>query len=265
MTAGPGVSTATVRLGAHLSAEADGAGNEGEMTKARVTFELFKSNNLTGAPDQIISGVAVDSNGDALATVNALAADIYNVNVRVDAANQYWTANPIGIGVLNIVVPANEQQSSGGGWVSDAASTNGKANFGFNVKAARKGEQVKGNLTLVFRGTDGFNYIVKSNAWQDGYLQFFAEPGVSPAVYTRSGIKGRGNVQKVDPATGQTVASLGNYSFEVFTMDGDLLTPRQSDAFSITVWDSNDQVWHQVGSRTSPVTLGGGNITNKSQ
>jgi hypothetical protein len=29
------------------------------------------------------------------------------------------------------------------------------------------------------------------------------------------------------------------------------------------VWDGNGQVWHQVGTRTAPVTLGGGSIANK--
>jgi hypothetical protein len=263
MTAGPGVSTATVRLGAHLSAEADGAGNEGEMTKARVTFELFKSNNESGVADNIISGVAVDSNGDALVSVNSLAADLYTVKVRVDGTNQFWTANPVGMGVLNIVVATSEQHSHGGGWVADAATIGGKANFGFNLKMDNKEGPVKGNWKLSFLGTDGFNYVVESNGWEGGYLQFSAEPGVSPAVYTRSNFKGRCSVQKVNPANGQVVATWNNYSFEGFTKDGDFLSPQQADAYAFTVWDGNDQVWHQVGSRTSPVTLGSGEIKNK--
>jgi autotransporter-associated beta strand protein len=265
MTAGPSIQTASVSLSAHLTAESDGAGHEGDITKATVSFELFKSNNLGTTPDQVISGVAVDANGDALITVPELAADLYHVNVRLEAANQYWTANPVGIGVLNIVVAGEELRTSGGGWVSDAASTNGKANFGFIVRGAKKGEQVKGHLTLTFRGTDGYNYVVKSNTWQGGYLQFAAEAGTTPAVYTGSNFKGKGNVQKVDPATGLTVASYGNYTFEVWTRDGEQLTPREEDGMSITVWDSTEAVWHQVGSRTTLVALGGGQITNKGQ
>jgi rhamnogalacturonan endolyase len=263
LTAGPNVNTATVRLGAHLTPEADGAAYAGDLTKAVVAFELFKSSNTSATPDLVVGGVAVDANGDAQATAVGVSADTYLVNVRVDAANQFWTADPAGVGVLNLAVPGDELRSGGGGWVADASSANGKANFGLNVSAGKKDGQVKGNFTLVFRGADGFNYVVKSTSWQDGYLQFSAEPGVTPAVYTRSEMKGRCNVQKVDPATGQAVASYGNYSFEAFTSDGDLLTPKQADAFAFVVRDGSGQVWHQAGSRPSLVTLGGGNISNK--
>jgi hypothetical protein len=72
-------------------------------------------------------------------------------------------------------------------------------------------------------------------------------------------------VQKIDPATGLVVASFGNYTFEIFTRDGDLLNPRQSDSYSITVRSSTNTVFHQVGTQNSLVTLGGGNITNKAK
>ncbi|HEV2864415.1 MAG TPA: HYR domain-containing protein [Pyrinomonadaceae bacterium] len=265
LTAGPGVNTATVRLAARLTPEADGANFVGDITKAAVTFELFKSNNTSATPDLVVSGVAVDANGDAQATVQGVAADTYVVNVRVDAANQFWVANPAGVGVLDVAVPSDELRSGGGGWVADPASANGRANFGFNVLAGKKGDQVKGNFTLVFRGADGFNYVVKANTWQDGYLQFAAEPGVTPAVYTRSEFKGKCNVLKVDPATGLTVASFGNYSFEANTSDGDLLTPKQADAFAFVIRDGAGALWHQAGSRAALVTLGGGNITNKAR
>lgn len=263
LTAGPNVNTATVRLGAHLTPEADGAGLAGDLTKAVVTFELFKSNNTGSTPDLVVGNVAVDANGDAVATVNGVQAETYIINVKVDAANQFWTANPVGVGVLNIAVPSDELRSGGGGWVADAASANGKTNFGFNVTAGKKDGQVKGNFTLVLRGTDGFDYVVKSNTWQGGYLQFAAEPGTSPAIYTRSEFKGRCNVEKVDRATGQTIASFGNYTFEANTFDGDLLDPRQADAYAFVIRDGSGQVWHQVGSRNALVSLGGGNITNK--
>ncbi|HWW74896.1 MAG TPA: HYR domain-containing protein, partial [Pyrinomonadaceae bacterium] len=265
MTAGPNVNAATVRLAAHLTAEPDGLGLAGDLSKATVVFQLFKTNNTTGTPDLVVGGVAVDANGDAAATVQNLPADTYLVDVRVEAGNQFWTANPAGVGVLNVAVPSDEQRSGGGGWVADPSSANGKANFGFNVTAGKKDGQVKGNFTLVFRGADGFNYVVKSNTWQDGYLQFAVEPNVSPAVYTRAEFKGRCNVQKVDPNTGLVVATYGNYTFEAFDADGDLPTPKQADAFAFIIRDGSGAVWHQAGSRTSLVTLGGGNVTNKAQ
>ncbi|MET0622173.1 MAG: Ig-like domain-containing protein [Pyrinomonadaceae bacterium] len=265
MTAGPNVNTATVRLSARLTPESDGAAYVGDITKAAVTFELYKSNNSSATPDLVVVGVAVGANGDAAATLEGVPADTYSVVVRVDAANKFWAAEPAGLGVLNVAVPSDELRSGGGGWVADALSANGKANFGFNVSPGKKDGQVKGNFTLVFRGTDGFNYVVKSTTWNDGQLQFAAEPGTSPAVYTRSELKGRCNVQKIDPATGQAVASFGNYSFEAFTSDGDLLSPKQADAFAFVVRDAAGQVWHRAGARDSLVTLGGGNITNKAR
>ncbi|HEX8115664.1 MAG TPA: HYR domain-containing protein, partial [Pyrinomonadaceae bacterium] len=152
MTAGPNVNTANVRLAAHLTAESDGAAFAGDLSKAVVVFQLFRANNTTGTPDLVVNNVAVDANGDAVATVQNVAADTYLVDVRVAAGNQFWTANPVGVGVLNVAVPSDELSSGGGGWVADAASSNGKASFGFNVTAGKKDGQVKGNFTLVFRG-----------------------------------------------------------------------------------------------------------------
>lgn len=272
LTGGPDFSTATVRLGAHLTAEADGNGFTGDITKAAVSFELFKSTNLSGVPNQVINGVAVNATGDALTTVNNLPAGTYSVKVKVEAANLYWTANPVGAGALSIVVASKDTQSQGEGWVSDPASSTGRATFEFSVKPDKKLKDgpVKGNWTLSFRGSDGYDYIVESTGWQGGYLQFSAEPGVTPTVYTRSNFKGQCSVRKVNPATHQTVATLSNYSFEVFAKDGDLLSEQdnneegqQADTYAFTVWDGNGQFWHGVGSRTTMVTLGGGEVENK--
>jgi len=259
MTAGPAINTATVRLGAKLTQENDGSA--GDITKATATFKIFKFNATI--PSYTVANIPVNANGEALTTFT-LPADTYSISVEVDGNNGYWTALPINLGLLNITVPTDEQRSSGGGWVADATSASGKANLAFSVSATRNG-QPKGNVSFSFKGTDGFNYLVKGNSWQGGYLQFSAEPGVTPPIYTGSNIKGNCNVQKIDPATGLVVASFGSYTFEIFTKDGDLLNPRQGDSYSITVRDNSNAVFHQVGSQNSLVTLGGGNITNKAR
>ena len=65
VTAGPTITTATVRLAAHLTQEADGA--PGDISLATVTFELFKSSNMSNTPDHHGDGdVPVDTNGDAI-------------------------------------------------------------------------------------------------------------------------------------------------------------------------------------------------------
>jgi hypothetical protein len=59
------------------------------------------------------------------------------------------------------------------------------------------------------------------------------------------------------------VASFGNFSFTVDARDGDLLVPPQGDAYAITILDSNGVIWRRVGTNTSLVPLGGGNVNVK--
>jgi hypothetical protein len=259
VTAGPSVTTATVRLAAHLTQQADGAA--GDITLARVTFELFKSSNLGSTPDITVSNVAVDSNGDAFTFLSGVAADTYVVNVKIDATNGYWTASPVGMGTINVSIGSNDQQTSGGGWVPDEGSANGKGNFGFSVRND-KGTP-RGSSIYIFRGTDGFNYIVKNNSWQGGFLNFAPEPGTT--TITRASFKGRCTVQKVDQSTGAIVQTFGNFSFTVDARDGDLLTPRQDDGYAITILDNNGLIWRRVGTNTSLLPLGGGNVLVKTK
>lgn len=259
VTAGPTINTASVRLGAHLIEEADGAA--GDLTLARVTFELFKSSNLSNVPDMTISGVPVDSNGDALTFISGVAADTYVVKVKIDPSNGYWTANPVGLGTVNVAVGSNDQQTTGGGWVPDAGSANGKGNFAFTVRHTKGAP--KGNSIYVFRGTDGFNYVVKNNSWANGFLNFSAEPGTS--TVNRTSFKGKCVVQKIDPSTGLVVQSFGNFTFTVDARDGDLLQPRQNDAYAITILDNNGLIWRRIGTNTAPLPLGGGNVMVKAK
>ena len=225
----------------------------------KVTFELFKSNNMSNTPDITIGGVPVDANGDALTFLPGLTADTYVVKVKIDANNGYWTANPVGLGTINVAIGTNDQQTTGGGWVPDSESANGKANFGFTVRND-KGTP-KGNSIFVFRGTDGFNYVVKNTSWQGGFLNFSTEPGTS--ILNRSSFKGKCVVQKIDRATGLVVSSFGNFTFTVDARDGDLLLPRQGDAYAITILDNNGVIWRRVGTNTALLPLGGGNVMVK--
>ncbi|HEY2964243.1 MAG TPA: Ig-like domain-containing protein [Pyrinomonadaceae bacterium] len=259
VTAGPTITTATVRLGAHLTQDPDGA--PGDITLARVTFELFKSTNMSNTPDTTVANVPVDSNGDALTFLAGVAADTYVVKVKIDATNGYWTADPVGLGTINVAVGTNDQRATGGGWVPDAGSVNGKGNFGFTVRIDKN--SLKGNSIYIFRGTDGFNYIVKSTSWTGGFLNFSTEPATS--TLNRASFKGKCTVQKVDRNTGAVVDSFGNYSFTVDVRDGDLLVPTQGDAYAITILDNNGVIWRRVGTNLSLVSIGGGNVLVKAQ
>jgi hypothetical protein len=259
VTAGPTITTATVRLAAHLTQEADGAA--GDITLARVTFELFKSSNLGSTPDRTVTGVPVDSNGDAVAFVDNLAADSYVVKVKIDTTNGYWSANPVGLGTINVAIGSNDQAANGGGWVADLATANGRGNFGFTVRNDRG--TPKGNSIYVFSGTDGFDYIVKTNSWQGGFLNFAPEPGTT--ILNRSSFKGRCTVQKIDRSTGAVVQSLGNYTMIVDARDGDLLTPSQNDGYAVTILDNTGVIWKSVGTGSAPLPLGGGNVMVKAK
>lgn len=259
ITSGPSVTTATVRLAAHLTQDADGA--PGDITLAKVTFEIFKSSNMGSTPDLTVAGVPVDSNGDAITFLPGVVADTYVVKVKIDATNGYWTASPVGLGTINVAVGTDDQQTSGGGWIPDPESVNGKGNFGFTVKGGNGSP--KGNSIYIFRGLDGFNYIVKSTSWSGGYLNFSNEPSTS--ISNRSSFKGKAVVQKVDPQTGAVVQSFGNFSFIVDTRDGDLLTPRSFDAYAITVLDNNGLIWRRVGTNLALLPLGGGNVLVKAK
>jgi len=85
------------------------------MTLAKVRFEIFKSSNMTTTPDFVVGNVPVDSNGDAVAFLPGLGADTYVVFVKIEPANGYWTADPIGLGTINVAIGTNETQTNGGG------------------------------------------------------------------------------------------------------------------------------------------------------
>ena len=61
------------------------------------------------------------------------------------------------------------------------------------------------------------------------------------------------------------MASFGNYTFTVDVRDGDLLTPKVADAYAITILDNNGVIWRRVGTNTTPIALGGGNVSVKAK
>ncbi|MCA1626652.1 MAG: hypothetical protein LC742_01630, partial [Acidobacteria bacterium] len=139
----------------------------------------------------------------------------------------------------------------------DSESANQKGNFGFTVNYQKSGSP-KGNSLYMFRGVDGYNYRVKSNSWQGGGLTFYGDPW-------KAAFSGKCNVQKIDPLTGATVQTWGNYTFTVDLVDGDLKNPRETDRYAIQVLTDAGAIWRQIGTRTAPVQLGGGNVAVKSQ
>ena len=244
-TAGPTINNAPIRLSAKLTQEADYY--PGDLTLAKVTFELTPAG---GGSTITVANIPVSAAGDALTTASVPVGD-YSVKVTISVGNMYWTQDPYGDGILDVVLGSNEQRVTGGGWIPDSKSANGKDNFGFTVNYNKNGAP-KGNFLFMFRGTDGYNYQVKSKSWAKGGLSFTS---TNTAYFTA-----KATLSKIDRATGQVISSDGSYTFAVNILDGDLMNPRTTDTFAVTIFDSTGNIWMQLGTGPGQITLGGGNI-----
>ena len=82
-------------------------------------------------------------------------------------------------------------------------------------------------------------------------LEFSHDSHVSAGARRRRArvsVVGKCIVQKINRTTGAIVQSLPNYNFQMDALDGDKLTPKVKDAFTITVKDTgNVNVWHTTG------------------
>jgi len=245
-SAGPTITSAPIRLSAHLD-QLDT--NLGDLTLAKVTFVLTPAG---GGSPITVDNIPVSAVGDVI-TTKQVPVGVYSVNVTISSGNLYWTQNPYGEGILDVVLGSNEQRVTGGGWISDAKSANGKDNFGFTVNYNKNGAP-KGNFLFMFRGTDGYNYQLKSNSWAKGGLSFTSD---NTAFFTA-----KATLSKIDRATGQVISSDGNYTFVVNIQDLDynVKPVKTPDTFAITIFDSSNNIWKQVGTAGSPITLGGGNV-----
>jgi len=244
-TAGPTITTAPVQLSAKLTQEADG--HPGDITLAKVTFVLTPTG---GGSDITVPDIPVNSAGDAL-TTKTVKAGVYSVKVTISSGNQYWIESQFGYGPLTVDLGTNDQRVTGGGWISDSLSANGKDNFGFTVYYNKNGAP-KGNFLFMFRGTDGYNYQVKSNSWAKGGLSFTS---TNTAYFTA-----KCTIQRIDRITGIAESLGGDYTLVVNIKDGDLMNPKTLDTFAVTIFDSSNNIWKQVGTASSQITLGGGNI-----
>jgi hypothetical protein len=244
-TAGPTITNAPIRLSAKLTQEADG--NLGDLSLAKVTFELTPTG---GGSTITVPNIPVSAAGDTLTTKTVPVGD-YTVKVTISSGNVYWTQNPYDEGILDVVLGSLDQRVTGGGWIPDALSKNGKDNFGFTVNYKKNGAP-KGNFLFMFRETDGYNYQLKSNSWATGGLSF---TGTNGAYFTA-----KATLSKIDRTTGQVVSSDGNYTFAVNITDGKLIGLKRSDTFAITIFYGSGLIWKQVGTALSPINLGGGSI-----
>jgi hypothetical protein len=224
---------------------------------------LYKSTNPTMAtPDASCTATSVSSGGVASCPIS-LGVDNWTVVVR-EPANSFFTALNSDPAVLTVYQPSPGASTNGGGWVVDPgtknipvaiSAANRHGNFGFTVRYKKGTTTPQGQAVYVFRGADGYDYIIKSSSWQGG--------GFTIANGNRASFSGKANVTVIDPKTGLAVAGAGggNFTYRVDATDNG--TGGSTDTYAISIYDGAGRLYHQVGATGSQLTLGGGNITTR--
>jgi phospholipase C len=111
-TGSTSASTAAVTLSARVSQADDG--DPGDLTKARMLFDLYKSNNY-GATADLTVPATVGADGMATATVAALGTDNWTVVARIDPDNGYFAGPSSDPVVMTVYQPSPDKFVTGGG------------------------------------------------------------------------------------------------------------------------------------------------------
>jgi hypothetical protein len=250
-TGSASATSASVTLQATLT---PAAGGSPDLTKAAPpTFLLYKSTNTAMAtPDATCTATAVSSAGTATCTIPSLGIDNWTVIVQ-EPGNSYFTAADSDPAVVTVYQPATDKFATGGGWVTDPSPAvppqDKHGNFGLTVRYKSGTTTPSGQSVYTFRGTDGYDYVIKSNSWTGGGLSF----GTNTASFS-----GKCNVTAINPATGLPVMGIGggNYTYRVDVTDNGAT----GDTYAISVYTPAGTLYHQAGTTGSQLPLGGGNI-----
>jgi Zinc carboxypeptidase len=232
-------------------------GTIGDITKAWVHFALTDAatSSTVGAANAQVTDTATPGDGIGSASVaspfksSGDAVWMVASSIVKDATgatpNLYYMAPVDQTGMIIFYVDTG-QFATGGGTIPTGDQ---KSNFGF-VARLNKGGQAKGQVVFQFRGTyDGADaiFMIKSTA-----LSGLAFSGTSYPI--SSTLAGKCNITIVDDQN-KTRFSDGNWRFTATATDVD--KGSGSDAFAITIWDKNNELYRSV-----PATpLSGGNVT----
>ena len=249
-SAGTGT-TASVTLTGQLTAASTPAV---ALTNATVDFLIFTSTNTTATPDVTCHGTV---NASGVATcVTSLGLDNWTVIMRIPSANAFFTAPDSYPVVLTVYHPVAGRYAVGAGWIVDpsfqnkpvaVSATNNHGYFGFAVSYKADGKSPQGQVNYVFRGADGYDYLIKSTSWTGGGLAFGT---------TTSSFSGKASVVVINPVNGRVVSGLGGttYTYRVDIVDG------STDKFAISIYTSAGALYHQAGTTASPIAVGTGAI-----
>ena len=167
--------------------------------------------------------------------------------MRIPSTNAFFTAPDSYPVVLTVYHPVAGRYAVGAGWIVDpsfqnkpvaVSATNNHGYFGFAVSYKADGKTPQGQVNYVFRGADGYDYLIKSTSWTGGGLAFGT---------TTSSFSGKASVVVINPVNGRVVSGLGGttYTYRVDIVDG------TTDKFAISVYTSTGALYHQAGDRES--------------
>jgi hypothetical protein len=219
-----------------------------DITQLKVSFQVYTS----GLTPTLITNLnaAVNSSGNAGAYLT-LSVGTYSI-VAALVPNSCWAAASDSA-LLTVDYGSTDRRVTGGGWIADSLSRNGKANFGFTVGFNKNGT-LKGSSVYMLRGTDGFNYMVKATSWNGAYLTFTTDPTIGKV--TRARYSSSCVIQQINPLTDAVVWSQGNCTYVVDILDGDQYNPPVKDQYAISVFlPGGTTLWW--GSSSTLSNLGG--------
>ncbi|MDQ3880624.1 MAG: cadherin-like domain-containing protein, partial [Chloroflexota bacterium] len=176
------------------------------------------------------------------------------------AANVWYAGPPAPQAFLAFYQPSG-QYVTGGGWVADSASSNGKANFGFNARMAKTGKP-QGQMVFVWRGlysgpcTIGGVAQTCSNVPADFVIKSNALTSLAFANAQTAALEGKASIQVNRTSDGAALYGDGGATFRATVTDGGTGANAAADTFSLMVYDKNGVPYKSTGTRA----LGGGNV-----
>jgi PKD repeat protein len=241
----PDGSAVPVALSAQVTETADGS--LGDISRARVFFDVYASGAPAGAPPFRTTGPwAPDATGDVNDSTS-LAEGSWLVVVRFDGTNTYYAGPSSNGTVVTVAAPAPGSSSgkvTGGGWVPDDG---GKGTFGFVVQTKKGSDVVSGNSVYLWRDAGG-THVARVTSWVGGSLLISSDRRTASFV---------GNATLGNDATRPTVGD-GGYTMKVDLVDGRLNGKRTGpDRYAISIWRGSTLV-HR--SAASPAAVGGGTL-----
>ena len=248
----PGQSTMAVQLAAIVTQQDDG--HPGDLSRARVFFDLYRSSNATMATPDVTLGPFAPSSTGAVSVTTTLAEDAWTVVVRFQATNAFFAGSPDAAGVT-VYQPA-AGKVTGGGWVKDpgtpaalASPKGAHASFGFIVQSKPGKTGVQGNANVVLHGTDGRRYVLRASSWAGGSLTITPDG-------RHASFSGKATITVFGPKGKEQTLTGADFQIDL-TDNG---SPGTADTLALSIWRDRT-LYHQLGTTTTQLPLSGGNLT----